>query len=68
MSSHMMSDGSSSSDSSRLSRAYLLRRRILMYVLASLLVMGTAIGIVSTRPFVAALQASRCPRNGSTVR
>lgn len=56
---HMPSDRSLSPESSRLSRAHLLRRRILIYVLASLLVMGTAIGIVSTRPFVQALQNSQ---------
>lgn len=56
---HTPSNGSLSPESSRLSRAHVLRRRILIYVLASLLVMGTAIGIVSTRPFVAALQTSQ---------
>ncbi|MFO7780433.1 MAG: ATP-binding protein [Spirochaetia bacterium] len=56
---HMPSDGSLSPESSRLSRAHILRRRILTYVLASLLVVGTAIGIVSTRPFVQALQTSQ---------
>ncbi len=52
-------DRSLSPESSRLSRAHILRRRILVYVLASLLVVGTAIGIVSTRPFIQALQISQ---------